>query len=128
MVRTARFPPAYAGAAAGLALAPGFVLEPFRVLTETVFLWLVVGLAIAAATWLRGGYRLLTTDQLWAMVSQDAAGVLLVDTRQDWEYAAGHMQGAMNFPMEPTWLSRLTRRGELEQFLGPDKGKHIVFY
>ena len=76
----------------------------------------------------RGGYRLITTDQLWAMVSQDAAGVLLVDTRQDWEYAAGHMQGAVNFPMEPTWLSRLTRRGELEQFLGPDKGKHIVFY
>lgn len=76
----------------------------------------------------RGGYRLITTDDLWELVQRDPDGVLLVDTRQDWEYAAGHIEGAVNFPMEPTWLSRLTRRGELEQFLGPDRQRHIVFY
>ncbi|RJX25004.1 MAG: rhodanese-like domain-containing protein [Desulfurivibrio sp.] len=76
----------------------------------------------------RGGYKLIATDELWGMISRDPAAVLLVDTRQEWEYAAGHIAGAVNFPMEPTWLSRLTRRGELEQFLGPDKAKHIVFY
>jgi len=76
----------------------------------------------------RGGYKLITTDELWSMVSREPAAVLLVDTRQEWEYAAGYIAGAVNFPMEPTWLSRLTRRGELEQFLGSDKEKHIVFY
>lgn len=76
----------------------------------------------------RGGYRLITTDDLWNLVQQDPDGVLLVDTRQDWEYAAGHIEGAVNFSMEPTWLSRLTRRGELEQFLGPDRQRQIVFY
>lgn len=76
----------------------------------------------------RGGYTLIGTDELWSMVSREPAGVLLVDTRQEWEYAAGHIEGAVNFPMEPTWLARLTRRGELEQFLGPDREKQIVFY
>lgn len=76
----------------------------------------------------RGGYQLVTSEILWEMISRDQAGVLLVDTRQNWEYAAGHIKDAVNFPMEPTWLARLTKRGELEQFLGPDKQKHIVFY
>jgi predicted sulfurtransferase len=77
----------------------------------------------------RGGYRLITTDELRDMISPGPADdVLLVDTRQQWEYATGHIKGAVNFPMEPTWLARLTRRGELEQFLGPDREKRIVFY
>lgn len=76
----------------------------------------------------RGGYTLITSDELWGKISREPAAVLLVDTRQQWEYAAGHIEGAVNFPMEPTWLARLTRRGELEQFLGPDREKQIVFY
>lgn len=76
----------------------------------------------------RGGYRLITTDELRKIRERNPGGVLIVDTRQDWEYAAGHIEGAVNFPMEPTWLARLTKRGELEQFLGPDREKRIVFY
>ena len=76
----------------------------------------------------QGGYQLLTSDELWGLVSGEPSGVLLVDTRQEWEYASGHIAGAVNFPMEPTWLARLTKRGELEQFLGPDKEKRVVFY
>jgi predicted sulfurtransferase len=76
----------------------------------------------------RGGYRLISSDELWEMINRDPAGTLLVDTRQNWEYAAGHIKDAVNFPMEPTWLARLTSRGELEQFLGPDREKTIVFY
>ena len=76
----------------------------------------------------RGGYTLIGTDDLWGKISRESTAVLLVDTRQEWEYAAGHIEGAVNFPMEPTWLARLTRRGELEQFLGPDREKQIVFY
>ena len=75
----------------------------------------------------RGGYQLIATDELRDLIGR-IPGVLLVDTRQDWEYAAGHIEGAVNFPMEPTWLGRLTKRGELEQFLGPDKQRQIVFY
>ncbi|PIP42728.1 MAG: rhodanese [Deltaproteobacteria bacterium CG23_combo_of_CG06-09_8_20_14_all_60_8] len=76
----------------------------------------------------KGGYRLITGDEVRAMQVQDPGNLLLVDTRQDWEYAAGHIEGAVNFPMAPTWLSRLTKRGEMAQLLGPDKGRHIVFY
>lgn len=76
----------------------------------------------------RGGYRLITSEELWGMVSRGPGEVLLVDTRQDWEYAAGHIEGAVNFPMEPTWLARLTKRGEMERLLGPDKEKQVVFY
>ncbi|MDF1578038.1 MAG: rhodanese-like domain-containing protein [Desulfurivibrionaceae bacterium] len=60
------------------------------------------GLTVVRQEAERGGYRLITTDDLWNLVQQDPDGVLLVDTRQDWEYAAGHIEGAVNFSMEPT--------------------------
>lgn len=87
------------------------------------------------ATWedveaeaLTGKYELLTTDQLWAMYSDPATRPILVDTRQAWEYRTGHIAGALNFPMEPTWLSRWQKKTALETFLGPDRLKPIVFY
>ena len=76
----------------------------------------------------KGGYRLITGDEVRAMQVREPANLLLVDTRQDWEYAAGHIEGAVNFPMAPTWLARLTKRGEMAQLLGSDKDRHIVFY
>jgi hypothetical protein len=75
-----------------------------------------------------GGYRLISTDELAARYRQDANKVLLVDTRQDWEYRTGHIQGAVNFPMEPTAWSRWRSQGQLSRFLGPDKDRLIVFY
>jgi rhodanese-related sulfurtransferase len=54
--------------------------------------------------------------------------MLLVDTRQEWEYRSGHIKGALNFPIEPTWLSRWRNKGALAKFLGPDKNRFIVFY
>jgi 3-mercaptopyruvate sulfurtransferase SseA len=75
-----------------------------------------------------GGYRLITTDQLWQQYNSNRESLLLVDTRQEWEYRSGHIQGAANFPMEPTWLSRWQKKGELEAFLGPDKNRLVVFY
>jgi len=76
----------------------------------------------------RDGYRLLDMNELWKLYQQAGKNLLLVDTRQDWEYQAGYIKGALNFPMEPTWLARITQRGALEQFLGPDKTRAIVFY
>ncbi len=75
-----------------------------------------------------GGYRIMSTEQLAQRYKKQPQEVLLVDTRQDWEFNAGHMQGAVHFPMEPTWWSRWSKRGSLRTALGPDKDRPIVFY
>lgn len=75
-----------------------------------------------------GGYQLVTTDDLWARYNKDPQSLLLADTRQEWEYRTGHITGALNFPIEPTWLSRWRKKGELATFLGPDKDRFILFY
>jgi len=76
----------------------------------------------------KGGYRLIEIEELWQEFQQAGEDIVLVDTRQDWEYHTGHIKRAVNFSMEPTWLARLTQQGALEQFLGADKTKTIVFY
>lgn len=75
-----------------------------------------------------GGYRLIATEELAQRFRQDPAGILLVDTRQEWEYRTGQIAGAVNFPMEPTWWARWRKAGELEDLLGPDKDRLLVFY
>ena len=75
-----------------------------------------------------GGYRLVDTDTLWKWYQAEADRILLIDTRQDWEYRTGHIQGALNFSMEPTWWARWRERGALKEFLGDDKERKIVFY
>lgn len=75
-----------------------------------------------------GGYRIIKTQDLWENVQKDPNRILLVDTRQEWEYRTGHIQGAVNFPIEPTWYSRWRKEKPLKTFLGPDKNRFIVFY
>ena len=74
----------------------------------------------------RGGYRLITTEELASLYSQQKP--MLIDTRQDWEYRTGHIQGAINFPIEPTWWSRWRKADALKELLGPDKDRLLVFY
>ncbi|KPK24050.1 MAG: rhodanese [Nitrospira bacterium SG8_3] len=76
----------------------------------------------------KGGYQLISTDELWARYNKERQSPLLVDTRQEWEYRTGHIKDAVLFAMEPTWLSRWRKKGELATFLGPDKDRFIVFY
>lgn len=76
----------------------------------------------------RGGYQIITTEKLAEIYREDSKDLLLVDTRQEWEYRSGHIKGALNFPLEPTWWSRHRKASALEAFLGPDKGRFIVFY
>jgi len=76
----------------------------------------------------KGGYRLIDTGKLWELYQKKPNDMLIVDTRQEWEYRTGHIKGAVNFPMEPTWLSRWQSRDAMEKFLGPDKNHFIVFY
>lgn len=75
-----------------------------------------------------GGYRLISTDDVWERYRKNRENLLLVDTRQEWEYRTGHIQGAVNFPMEPTWLSRWRKKADLERLLGEDRSRFIVFY
>ena len=75
-----------------------------------------------------GGYRLISSEELWERYQSKPNRLLLVDTRQEWEYRSGHIKGAVNFPMEPTWLSRWRKKSGLEQLLGSDKKRFIVFY
>lgn len=75
-----------------------------------------------------GGYRIITTEALADSYRRDSSGMLLVDTRQEWEYRTGHIEGALNFSMEPTRWERWRKAGELEDFLGQDKERMIVFY
>jgi len=76
----------------------------------------------------RGGYRLITTAALAELYRQPPANWLVVDTRQDWEYRSGHIQGAINFPLEPTAWSRWRSQGRLAALLGPDPDRLVVFY
>ncbi len=75
-----------------------------------------------------GAYQLIGTDQLWERYQKDPESLLLVDTRQAWEYRTGHLKGALNFPIEPTWLSRWRKKAALATCLGPDKTRILVFY
>jgi len=75
-----------------------------------------------------GGYKLISTDDLWERYRKNPVGLLIVDTRQEWEYRTGHIKGAVNFPMEPTWLSRWQKKGDLKTLLGTDRNRTVVFY
>jgi len=76
----------------------------------------------------RGDYQLIRIEELWERYRKETKNILLVDTRQEWEYRTGHIKGALNFSIEPTWLSRWRKKGALEAFLGPDRDRFIVFY
>ncbi len=75
-----------------------------------------------------GGYKIITTDELSERYRKEANSILMVDTRQEWEYRTGHLQGAVNFPLEPTAWSRWRKASALETLLGPDKERFLVFY
>jgi hypothetical protein len=75
-----------------------------------------------------GGYGVITTDELSERYRKDAKSLLLVDTRQEWEYRTGRLKGAVNFPMEPTAWSRWRKASALQTFLGQDKDRTIIFY
>ncbi len=76
----------------------------------------------------KGGYRLITTEELAKLYNQDSQKLLLVDTRQDWEYRSGHIKGAVNFPIEPSTWGRWRSQGPLAKLLGHDKDRPVFFY
>jgi thiol:disulfide interchange protein DsbD len=69
----------------------------------------------------QGGYRLITTAELAELYRRSDDTLLIVDTRQDWEYRTGYIKGAVNFSLEPTWWSAWRSQRKLARLLGPDK-------
>ena len=76
----------------------------------------------------RGGYRLIELGELRGLIQREPGRLLLVDTRQDWEYRTGHLPNAINFPFELTTWSRLKNRWALRKELGADLTRPLVFY
>ena len=117
-------------------IAKNIVLTFLAVVITAAVLWLNQRTpAPEAATWedvlveaSRGGYALISTDELWQRYQKNIPPLLLVDTRQEWEYRTGHIKGAVNFSMEPTWLSRWRNRDAIKELLGTDKNRLVVFY
>ena len=76
----------------------------------------------------RGGYRLVDLAELRKRYEKDPESVLLVDTREEGEFRAGHIRNARLFSMKPTWWARLRSAGKLRKFLGADNTRFIGFY
>lgn len=76
----------------------------------------------------RGGYRLISTEEMAERYRRNPQSLLLMDTRPPGEYRAGHIEGAVNFPLTPTWWGRWRSRRFLAALLGPDKERWVVFY
>ena len=110
-------------AAIAVAITVGYIWQANRVVVPPQATWEDVQAEAKA-----GGYRIITTEELADRYAKNPSGIMLVDTRQAWEYRTGHIAGALNFPMEPTRWARWRKAGELETFLGPDKDRTVVFY
>ena len=106
-----------------VAITIGYLWQTNRVVTPREATWNDV---LAEAK--QGGYRIISTDELEKRYEKGPEKLLIVDTRQEWEYRTGHIKGALNFPMEPTWMSRWRSKGALKKLLGPDKERYLVFY
>lgn len=76
----------------------------------------------------RGGYRLIDLGELRERLDREPGRLLLVDTRQDWEFRTGRIPGSINYSFEPTRWSRLKNRFTLGRALGADKSRPLVFY
>jgi predicted sulfurtransferase len=77
----------------------------------------------------RDGYRLVATAGLRELLLADP-DILLVDVRFAYEYAAGHIPGAVSLPVDLTDRTDLSveRRQAFADVLGEEKGRVIVIY
>ncbi len=78
----------------------------------------------------KGGYRLITPDELRDEYLRDPASFILVDVRQEWAYQMQHIGGALHIDFAPTWWNQYSpmTRSEMKKVLGPEKNRKIVFY
>jgi hypothetical protein len=75
-----------------------------------------------------GGYQLIDVHELFKRYETKPDDTLLIDTRQEWEYRRGYIEGALHFPIESTWWAMWKKKKSLEALLGADRNKTLVFY
>jgi len=77
----------------------------------------------------RDGYRLMDDQGLKDLIDSDADRVLL-DARADYEYAAGHIPGAVNleFDLGDDLDLPPEKRRALAALAGPDRDRLLVIY
>jgi predicted sulfurtransferase len=78
----------------------------------------------------KGGYNLITPEEIKREYLNNPEALFLVDTRQEWEYKSQHIQGAVNLPVNPYWWYPYypKNRKDLRNTLGPDKNRQVFFY
>ncbi|MDQ7786545.1 MAG: rhodanese-like domain-containing protein [Thermodesulfovibrionales bacterium] len=78
----------------------------------------------------KGGYHLVTPEELGKEYLQDSAAFLLVDTRQEWSYQMQHIKGSSHIDFAPTWWNQYSpmTRSDMKKVLGTDKNKKVIFY
>jgi hypothetical protein len=78
----------------------------------------------------KGGYQLITPEELKNEYLKDSTAFLLVDVRQEWSYQMQHIKGSSHIDFAPTWWNQYSpmMRSEMKNILGPDKDNKVVFY
>jgi len=78
----------------------------------------------------RGNYNLIMPEDIRGRFLENPTSLLIIDTRQEWEYHREHIKGAVNLPVTPTWWIQYSpwARAEMKQLLGPDKKRLAIFY
>ena len=78
----------------------------------------------------KGGYQLITPEELKNEYLKDSSAFILVDVRQEWSYQMQHIKGSLHIDFAPTWWNQYSpmMRSDIKKLLGTEKNKKIVFY
>jgi rhodanese-related sulfurtransferase len=77
----------------------------------------------------RDGYQLISTPALHALYRK-GGDFLVVDTRTDYEYKAGHLPRAVQIKFDPgeKYHIKAQKKAAFEKVLGPEKNRLIIIY
>ncbi len=78
----------------------------------------------------KGGYQLISLQDLEREYRQDPGSLFLIDTRQEWAYQMQHITGATFLSATPTWWYQYSprARSDIRKILGSVSNKKVVFY
>ncbi len=78
----------------------------------------------------RGGYQLISLQELEREYRQSRGALFFIDTRQAWAYQMQHITGAAFLSATPTWWYQYSprARSDIRKLLGPVSDKKVVFY
>ncbi len=78
----------------------------------------------------KGGYELISLQDLDREYRQDPGSIFFIDTRQEWAYQMQHITGATFLSATPTWWYQYSprARSDIRKILGSVSNKKVVFY